>query len=325
MKTYDIFKEYIWLVQTIHRRKRISLEEINELWRETDMSGGMDFNRITFSRHKDAIQDIFGLFIECDRKNGYKYYIGNSHVLDEDSVQNWLLSTLSVNNIISESLSIQNRIQIESIPDDRFLAEMIEAMKKNRRVEVAYRRFGAEDSKTLTFDPYALKVYQKRWYVLGHFQRPAREGETPIKRRGLPEGYIEYFGTFSFDRIETVSILKEKFKIAPNFSVKEFFHDCYGIVQGDSTEAQKVAIRAYGREAYNMRTLPLHHSQKEINTTYDYSDFELYLKPTLDFSGKLLSRGEYIEILEPEWLKENVIQRHIRSVQRYGRTFEEKK
>ena len=50
--------------------------------------------------HKDAIQDIFGIYIECDRKDGYKYYIGNENVLQEDSVQNWIISTMSVNNIM---------------------------------------------------------------------------------------------------------------------------------------------------------------------------------------------------------------------------------
>lgn len=72
MKTYDVFKEYIWLVNTIRKAKRISLAEINDKWRDVDMSGGVDFARATFNRHKDAIQDIFGIYIECDRKNGNK-------------------------------------------------------------------------------------------------------------------------------------------------------------------------------------------------------------------------------------------------------------
>lgn len=66
-----------------------------------------------------------------------------------------------------------------------------------------------------------------------------------------------------------------------------------------------------------MRSLPVHHSQKEINTTYDYSDFELYLKPTMDFSGKLLSRGSWIEVLEPQWLREDVVKRYKEAISRY--------
>lgn len=55
MKAYDVFKEYIWLVNTIRKARKISLEEINRLWRETDMSGGVEFHRTTFTRHRNAI------------------------------------------------------------------------------------------------------------------------------------------------------------------------------------------------------------------------------------------------------------------------------
>ena len=96
MKTPALFKEYIWLVNTIYRAKRISLAEINDKWQRTEMSEGMPLSRTTFNRHKDAIEDIFGIYIDCDRKDGYRYYIGNEEVLHENSVQNWMLSTLTV-------------------------------------------------------------------------------------------------------------------------------------------------------------------------------------------------------------------------------------
>lgn len=62
------FKEYIWLVNTIHKAGQITLSEIQEKWLTTDMSEGIELSRTTFSRHKDAIEDIFGIYIECDRK-----------------------------------------------------------------------------------------------------------------------------------------------------------------------------------------------------------------------------------------------------------------
>lgn len=91
-------------MNTIRKARRITFAEINERWLETDMSGGVDLARSTFARHKDAIEDIFGIYIDCDRQNGYQYFIGNDYVLREDSVQNWMLSTLSVNNVISKTL-----------------------------------------------------------------------------------------------------------------------------------------------------------------------------------------------------------------------------
>jgi hypothetical protein len=68
-------KEYIWLVNTIRKARRITFAEINERWLETEMSGGVDLPRATFNRHNDAIEDIFGIFIDCDRQNGYKYWL----------------------------------------------------------------------------------------------------------------------------------------------------------------------------------------------------------------------------------------------------------
>lgn len=53
--THTIFKEYIWLVNTIRKAERITLAEINERWALTEMSGGLPLARTTFNRHKDAI------------------------------------------------------------------------------------------------------------------------------------------------------------------------------------------------------------------------------------------------------------------------------
>ena len=120
MKLYHIFKQYIWLLNTIYKAKRITLREINEKWQKTEMSGGMSIARTTFNRHRDDILDIFGVYIECDPKDGFRYYIGNAHVLEEDSIQNWMFSTLTVNNMISEYRSLHDCIILESITTVRY-------------------------------------------------------------------------------------------------------------------------------------------------------------------------------------------------------------
>lgn len=88
MKTSELFKEYIWLLNTIHQAGKISFAEINAKWLRTEMSGGVDISRTTFNRHKDVIEDIFGIIIECDKKDGFKYFITNKFVLREDTIQN---------------------------------------------------------------------------------------------------------------------------------------------------------------------------------------------------------------------------------------------
>lgn len=142
MKIPTLFKEYIWLVNTIYHAGRSSLADINKRWMRTDMSEGMPLSRTTFNRHKDAIEDIFGIYIDCDRRDGYRYYIGNEEVLREDSVQNWMLSTLTVNNLVSESMSLQHRIVLENIPSDgECLETVIKAMKESKKVTIRYRRY----------------------------------------------------------------------------------------------------------------------------------------------------------------------------------------
>ena len=86
MTTPTLFKEYIWLVNTIYQAGNITFSDINKKWLKTEMSGGVELARSTFNRHKVAIEDIFGIRIECDRSNGYTYYIGNAEVLGNESV-----------------------------------------------------------------------------------------------------------------------------------------------------------------------------------------------------------------------------------------------
>ncbi len=74
----------------------------------------------------------------------------------------------------------------------------------------------------------------------------------------------------------------------------------------DDTEVERIQIKVYdGQEKY-LRALPLHHSQKEIETTDTYAVFEYLLSPTYDFRQELLTRGASIEVLKPEWLREEI-------------------
>jgi hypothetical protein len=59
-------------VKTIHTAKRITLKELSDRWKETHMSGGLELARTTFNRHKDSIEQIFGIYIECDRKDHFR-------------------------------------------------------------------------------------------------------------------------------------------------------------------------------------------------------------------------------------------------------------
>ena len=301
MNTYTKFKEYIWLVNTIYHARAITLSEINKKWQQTEMSEGITLSRTTFHRHRIAIEEIFGLYIDCDKKNGNKYYIGNDYVLREDSVQNWMLSTMSVGNILSESHSLHDRILLENVPSGgEMLQQVIKAMKESKKISITYRRYGGHATRTFELEPYCLKLFVQRWYLVGRFAD-----------RGM--------AIFSFDRILEIKMSNEKFKVDENFDAASYFSDCFGVMLDENSKPEKVLIRAYGYEPYYLRDLPLHHSQREIQSTDEYCDFELRLKITSDFKSKLLSRGEWIEILEPKALAKEIVEWHQKAVERYKR------
>lgn len=295
MKSYTLFQQYIWLVNTINYYKRLTLEEINQKWLCTEMSEGLPIARSTFNRHRNAIEDMFGIVVDCDRKGGFKYYIYNEEVLEEESIQNWMLSTLSVNSILSESKSIHDRILLEQIPSSREnLKKFIDAMKKGHRVKVLYRRYGPDVTPTsLTIDPYAVKLFNRRWYALVKFR----------------DDDAEMF-TLAFDRIMELDVSDEKFVYNNDFDPAGWFKNCYGIVNDSKIPVEKVVIRAFGYEAYYLRDLPIHHSQKEIFSEAEYSDFEMTLSPTGDFLAPLLSRGAAIKVLHPQHIADTIKRLH---------------
>jgi len=289
-----VFKEYIWLVNTIYQAKKISLREISNKWKETEMGGGLPLSRSTFNRHKIAIEEIFGLYIECDLEDKFKYYIGNAHVLQEDTIQNWMLSTLTVNNTISENLSsLRDRIILEAIPSEGDnLCKVIGCIKNDYKINIEYQKYSNSEPKNYMIEPYCIKLFRRRWYLLG-------------KKSGTDE-----YRTFSFDRMIKIDVTKEKFKIDKRFNAEQHYKECFGIVSGDGTEIQTVKLRAFGTERLSMRDLPIHFSQKEIFTSDEYSDFEVTLRPTLDFSGYIVSRSSLVKVLEPQWLANEIKDTH---------------
>ena len=300
MRSYELFKQYIWLVGTISRAGKISLEEINRRLLGTELSGGIEIARTTFIRHKAAIQDIFGIEIECDTHDGFAYYIANQEVLQENSIQNWMLSTITVSNLLGDSRSVHDRILLESIPSNGDNIRLfIEAIKTSRRIIVTYRKYGFTEPSEHTVEPYCIKLFQRRWYALVRH----------IIRNSL--------FTLSFDRIIDIRLTEEHFKTDKDFDAQSWFSDCYGVFRNQDAELERVVVRAYGREAFYLRDLPFHHSQRESASGEAWTDFEYWLRISNDFYTPLLSRGPNIKVLQPQWLAEEIRQQLLKAAGLY--------
>ena len=283
MRSTSLFKSCIWLINIVHMYGEITFAQINAEWMKTEMSGNQKMHRSAFNRHRDYILDMFGIMIEC---KGRKYYIYNERVLKEDSVQNWLFSTLSVNNIISESLSLQNRIFLESIPKVTYLELLVEAMKENRKVVIDYQKYGSTEVSKRIIEPYFLKLHKRRWYVMAN----------------TADGYR----LFSFDRVMSASIVKQTFSMPKDFDARKYFEDCFGVMRDERHPAERIVLRALGNERHYMNDLPVHQSQKVIGEGDGYVDYEIFMRPTSDFIGYVMSRGSWLKVMSPQSLVDEI-------------------
>ena len=132
MKPALIFQQYIWLINAFRRHGRMTLDELNERWVREEVAEGNPLSRSTFNRHRDAILDMFGVIIDCDVKGGYQYFIANREVLDDDSLERWMLSTMTVGGVLSDSISLKDRIILENVPaGEEFLQTIIRAIRRS--------------------------------------------------------------------------------------------------------------------------------------------------------------------------------------------------
>ena len=286
------FNRYIWLLNTLLQHKQLSFEEINELWKENCLGNGAPLPLRTFHQHKNAVEELFGIEIKCNPSNGYKYYISTPDTLKNDSIRKWLLNSFTLSNMITAGHNMKDRILFEDIPyGTEYLQTVIEAMQKSKELQIDYQQF-YKHRETYNIQPYAMKVYHQRWYVVGY-----------IKELGC-------IRNIALDRTLEMNISDTPFTLPKNFNAKKYYANTVGIYVNDESKPTKVKIRAYGVQIEYLRTLPLHSSQKESASKYgEFCDFEYKLCLTPELSTHILSMGENVEVLEPVELREEIKRR----------------
>lgn len=278
MRSSDIFREYIWLVETIRRDGPLSLKELSKKWETCSFSEGRPLSRTTFNRHREAVERMFGIAIGCNRSTK-EYHVLADDPSGRDMVRDWLVTAISLNNLASDCADLQERILLDNPPvGNDTLETILRAMRENRCVHVTYQRYGKEE-RPHTLAPYCVRMFQQRWYVLG------RVGDC--------------FRIFSFDRIKSCKLTNAPFAYDTSFRPTEYFSEYFGILTDSSVDCQRIVIRAEGRQRHYLRDLPLHKSQRLLEEGSDYTDFELFLRPTSDFLAALFSRAGWIRVLSP--------------------------
>ena len=296
MKPAQIFHQYIWIINTLRAFRQLTFEELNQKWQEDQIADGNPLQRSSFNRHRDAILDMFGIVIDCDKKT-YRYFISNQTVLSDDSIERWLFSTLTVHGVLADSAAVKERLVLENAPvGEEFLDIVIRAIRTNRRLRIGYQKFQSEGYEKVVC-PYALKLFHQRWYLLA-----------------LNDN--EQMRIYALDRMTMLQLTDNTFEMPADFSPQAYFSEYFGVLT-DNTPLAHVVVRAHKWMPNYLRTLPLHHTQRELASTPDYADFSFDIRPTSDFLGELLRHSDGIEVLQPLELRERMRQMIAETLKRY--------
>ncbi len=299
-KTYY---RYIWLLNLLLKSKRpLCFEEIQSAWLENPMSDG-ELPLRSFHEHRKGITEMFGVEIVCE-KGGWNsvYSVKNPEVLKDNQLGKWLLDHYNVPQDFSTFYGMRDRILLEDIArGNQDYHPIIEAMKQNVEMEIDYQKYDGH-RQTFHVQPYALKVYNRRWYLLGF-----------VKERGE-------LRTIALDRMQHMTLTDTHFEMPKDFDARKHFSNVVGIYVDKNLPVTKVRIRVYGVQVEYLRALPLHKSQEEVLTRYEekYSEFTYRLCLTPELTSQLLTMGDSVEVIEPLELREGIKERISKMLIYYG-------
>jgi predicted DNA-binding transcriptional regulator YafY len=151
-----------------------------------------------------------------------------------------------------------------------------------------YHAFDGEDVTIRNIEPYALKEFRYRWYIVG---------------KDLKDIKIK---TFGLDRLSDLSITKQKFEPANDFNVNRYYQHCFGIISPNAPEPSIVELEFKPKQGMFIKSLPLHESQEVISDTQKGLVIRLTVFLTYDFIMELLSYGGNVKVIKPVKLKEQV-------------------
>lgn len=291
----ELLQKYIWLVQTFIRagEKGLSLSEISDKWEDRFDSG---YSRRTFNNHREAVGDVFGIHIGCNRSTNRYFIEYSGDVADESAETAWLINTFTVNNMLSlgkERLS--GRVAVENIPSGhRHLTSIMEVMTGNNEIRISYLKYTSSKESSYTLRPYAVKEVAKRWYLVAYCNE-----RDEIRVYGL-------------DRIQEMEITGKTFRMPKNFDVDELFATSFGIYINEG-KGRTIIFRTTEKEARFLRDLPIHESQREISASEAGVTevegtvcFSIFVCPNESLVMEFCRRGNRAEVLSPADIRESV-------------------
>lgn len=274
------------LLAYLKRNPYKSLLDILDYFEENDKG----FHDRTFYRLRETLSRDFCIEITFDLRNK-GYYFDEEKSTNPEAFLSLLeilvtgelfSSTFNEKNNVLSFVEFENASTIEHIPDFKMV---LEAIQKQLPITFRHSSFYHLKEEDYTLKPYFLKQYQNRWYVIGETEKGYR--------------------TFGIDRLENIVIGSKKFK-SKTEEAKDKFSNVVGLNYVDH-KIEKVHLAFNISQKPYVKSLPLHRSQKEINSQNESSfDIELLIHPNFEFRQQVLKYGSLVKVIHPKWLADEI-------------------
>lgn len=165
----DLFRRYVWLVDTVRHAKKVQFEEIADRWLSSAINDDKSPLALrTFHNHRHAIESLFGIRIECDRSDRHRYYIHEEPDRNSTLLKIWMLQRLGYSDIESDLKRMDKRISMDSLPEDKCgLYDIIEAIQNNNVLNISLSTPSSRGKESLFLAPYGVKFRKNSWHVVG--------------------------------------------------------------------------------------------------------------------------------------------------------------
>ncbi|PKP20807.1 MAG: phytanoyl-CoA dioxygenase [Bacteroidetes bacterium HGW-Bacteroidetes-21] len=194
----------------------------------------------------------------------------------------------------------------EDLKGLEFLDDLYQAITNRRIVCLTYQSFSARKPSTFNFQPYLLKEFRNRWFLIG-----IKKEKEPLLNLAL-------------DRIISLNITDDEFCVNDEFSSEEYFRDVIGVTVNQGCKPEKIILYITHKHAPYVLTKPLHCSQKVIGRDDFGVTISLEVQHNFELEKEILGLGDGVMVLEPERLKRNIIERISNVIESYNSNISQK-
>jgi len=278
---------YLLIIKRLQRSKA-SFNEIEEyILRESEIRDmNLNISKRTFQRDLNEIRDIYNVDIQHDKKSK-TYFIESA---DQSTTTDRLLEAFEMFNALNLSDDLSQFIHFEKRKPQgiHHFHGLLHCIKNQFVVSFPYHKYDDDIIVKRDVEPYALKEFKGRWYLIAKDQE-----DKNVK-------------TFGLDRIQELNITKKKFAPPENFNANDLYKNYFGIVNTSKGKAEEIILSFDSFNGKYIKSFPLHESQQILVDNKKETRIKLFLHITSDFEMELLSHGDRVKIVSPDRLKKRL-------------------